>query len=42
MERRKQELKKEIEDALFDENAPMESKHDIEIVHKIINKYFIE
>lgn len=39
---RKQQLKKEIEDGLFDANAPMESAHDIEIVHKIVDKYFIE
>lgn len=36
-----QDMKKDIEDALFDSNAPMESKREIEIVHKIISKYKI-
>lgn len=34
-----QDIKKDIEDGLFDANAPMESKREIEKIHKIISKY---
>jgi len=36
-----QDIKKDIEDGLFDANAPMESKREIEKIHKIISKYKI-